>query len=156
MCLYSRQAYYSTAAKDITCYKVVRAGYLYDMDHWKFPAMYYSKFVYEVGKTYTEKKFKNRPERDLLLGVRRIVYHGFHTYKYHKDARNNAYSWTVMLKCVIPAGARYFTNEDRDQYCSDQIRVVAWKMKNTPWNEEPHTGPRFTGPRLRLTKEKLK
>jgi hypothetical protein len=118
--------------------------------------MYYSKFVYEVGKTYMEKKFKNRPERDLLLGVRRVVNHGFHTYKYHKDARNNAYSWTVMLKCVIPAGARYFTNESRDQYCSDQIRVVAWKMKSTPWNEEPHTGPRFTGPRLRLTKEKLK
>lgn len=156
MCLHSKQAYYATAAKDITCYKVVRAGYLYNMDHWKFPAMYFSNFVYEVGKTYEEKKFKNRPERDPFMGARCVVNKGFHTYKYYKDARNNAYSWTVMLKCVIPAGARYFTGKDRDQYCSDQIRVVAWKMKSTPWNEEPHTGPRFTGPQPRLAKEKFK
>lgn len=141
MCLYTSQKKSLIAKKDITCYKVV---YLHE-----YEALFRSEFrffEYRIGHTYR-----------LRMGVRQWVpndagylYSGFHSFTTLKNALEYGGKCMVLLKCVIPKGARYyvggFVQGFRDdqytggvgtQYCSNQIRVVAWKpMWRGKWSAE--------------------
>lgn len=141
MCLYTSQTKSLIAKKDITCYKVV---YPYEADR-QFRSEF-RFFEYKIGRTYR-----------LRMGVRQwlpndggYLYSGFHSFTTLKNALEHGDKYMVLLKCVIPKGARYYTGEFvrgfcnaqytggiGTQYCSNQIRVVAWKpMWHGKWSTE--------------------
>lgn len=126
------------AEKDITCYKIV-----YPADRrGKFLA-YVRPFRYEIGKEYTEKMFYR--ESDSCF-----IYKGFHSFSTQKAAKFyflkfHFFGKAVMIKCVIPKGAYYFTGcgDTPNQYCSDKIKVVAWKpVWDWKWREKPENKTR--------------
>lgn len=144
MCLFSPQYEPGIADKDITCYKLV------DMysDRREFLSEFFN-FEYKLGTEYKEKNFQ---ERNHAGGIDR----GFHSYsnlkdvefelRYHRHRKRlipslNVCIQGVVLKCVIPAGARYwFGRNSADsriaELCSDRIKIVAWKYGNdAEWRE---------------------
>lgn len=142
MCLYTNQTKPLIAKKDITCYKVVY--YPYEAD--KQFRSEFRFFEYRIGHTYR-----------LRTGVKQwlpndagYLYSGFHSFTTLKHALEYGGKGMVLLKCVIPKGARYYvggfthgmhdalhTDGDSTQYCSNQIRVVAWKpMWRGKWSTE--------------------
>ncbi len=125
MCLYSKTTDSQTADRDITCYKLV---YPENMDH-KFRSQF-QEFPYELGRTYQEIYFRK-------VNLTRHVYEGFHSYRTIKEAVSHSCLNMVMIKCVIPKGSRYYVSDDGDQYCSDKIRVVAWRgVWRGKWQEK--------------------
>lgn len=138
MCLETGMKYAAITDKDIICYKCVNPGEINGLHLHEFGSFYsfYYHFTYEVGKEYEEKKFKNRPEKD-IFGRRRFVNNGFHSFKYLRDARIECSSYSIILKCVIPAGSRYFYgiyNFLYNTYCSDKLKIVAWRTRDGKWN----------------------
>lgn len=143
MCLITQQNKPNVTDKDIVCYKLARK-YRYasgKVSTVKF-ASQYIYFEYVLGVSYTEASFQ-----ELLCGC--SVDKGFHSYKRlqdMEDARNMLVypEGFAILKCVIPAGARYwegvnYTDRNRKEYCSDKIKIVAWKTNpEQPWNETSH------------------
>ncbi len=142
MCLYTSQTKSLIAKKDITCYKVV---------HWdKVFKQFRSEirlFKYENGHTYrirmsTGKFGPNENGR---------MHEGFHSFDTLKHALAYGGKCLVLMKCVIPKGSLYFEGQGMPdtylniekgrvskQYCSNQIRVVAWKpMWHGKWSTEP-------------------
>lgn len=115
MCLISSRHESVRAAGDITCYKLV---YPANMDN-KFRSQF-QEFKYELGRTYQETYFRK-------VNITRHVYEGFHSYRTIKEAVSHACPGMVMIKCVIPKDSWYYVSEEGDQYCSDTIRVVAWR-----------------------------
>lgn len=90
---------------------------------------------------------KGHPAKGKEKGYFTTLNHGFHSYKRLKDAKENCdydpccsdwrkFLGEVILKCEIPAGANYWTgntvwyDDEYAEYCSDQIRVVAWKLRD--------------------------
>lgn len=141
MCLYTSQTKSLIAKKDITCYKVV---YLHEAS--KEFRSEFQFFEYKIGRTYR-----------LRTGVKQwtpndagYVYSGFHSFTTLKNVLEYGGKCMVLLKCVIPKGARYYvggfahgmhdalhTDGDGTQYCSNRIRVVAWKpMWRGKWSTE--------------------
>ena len=131
MCLYTTQSKSLIAKKDITCYKVV---HLHENE-----TLFRSEFrffEYKIGRTYR-----------LRIGVKQWVpnncylHSGFHSFATLKNALEYGGKCMVLLKCVIPKGARYYVGDFRQgyrtQYCSNRIRVVAWKpMWRGKWSTE--------------------
>lgn len=167
MCLNSKDKECKVAKETITCYKVVmkveRDGMpalvstIYDF-------LYKIGESYEIGEgEYFPLKghpCTNFGAKGKEKGYSTTLNHGFHSYKRLKDAKdsctyNCAYAplpldWRnflgeVILKCEIPKGARYWTGNQRwyddkyAEYCSDQIRVVAWKLRDEKtWRKNLH------------------
>lgn len=155
MCLNSKDKEYKVAKEAITCYKVVMK-----VERDGMPALVSTiyDFLYKIGESYEINKSEYFPLKGRHFtkygadgkkesGYFTTLYHGFHSYKRLQDAKDNcAYDscplhWRnflgeVMLKCEIPAGARYWIGNQRwsddnyAEYCSDQIRVVAWKLRD--------------------------
>lgn len=146
MCLFTRLGEACTAEKDITCYKVVYPG-----DRWKLPANVFKSvvmdFQYKVGETYDEPEFRSTSALDVNT-CSRLVFKGFHSYRKLSEATLWAMKWTIILKCVIPAGSRYFYDPDKTQYCSDKLRIVAWR--------QPFTRPRRWSTEQRTDKDAIK
>ena len=115
MCLKSLHQESVQADRDITCYKLV---YPANMDN-KFRSQF-QEFPYELGRTYQETCFRK-------VNLSRHVYEGFHSYRTVREAVLHACPGIVLIKCVIPKGSLYYVSEYNDQYCSDTIRVVAWR-----------------------------
>lgn len=126
MCLYTNQKTPAIADKSIICYKVVfRYNYIKGI---KGFAAEYCDFVYHLHKIYIESRFPNISHH--ILDISRTVDYGFHSYcmlntaiEYSKILR----AVTVILKCEIPTGARYYTSVCNDEFCSEKIKVLAWK-----------------------------
>lgn len=132
MCLYTTQTKSLIAKKDITCYKVV---HLHENE-----TLFRSEFrffEYKIGRVYS-----------LCTSVKQWVpnqygnmYSGFHSFTTLRNALTYGGKHMALLKCVIPKGARYyvgdFGNGSCTQYCSNRIRVVAWKpMWRGKWSTE--------------------
>lgn len=124
-----------TAEQDIVCYKVLRKSL--EDDIVKAPIY---NFEYTFGQIYTiqNEYFK---EIDVYDDGCVLAEYGFHSFVMLSDAvqfkeRLLTYTWQsyeyVLVRCVIPNGARYYTgkqifswNEDNspDGYCSEAIRI---------------------------------
>lgn len=141
MCLYTEQSKPLVAEKDITCYKVV---YRYEaLKQFRSEIQF---FKYRIGYTYD----LYMDVEDWVPSAAGYLYWGFHSFTTLKNALEYGGKRMVLLKCVIPKGARYyaggfergFCDNPRlggigTQYCSNQIRVVAWKpMRRGKWSEE--------------------
>ena len=134
MCLNTYQQTESTAEKDITCYKVVHRPSVSVQ-----PGLFISifqDFIYKVGKHYNASHFHSR--NTIKYNSRSYsVYYGFHSYRTLEIARWWCASCDVIIKCVIPKGARYFESANTDEYCSNKIKVVAWKKRSgKSWHTE--------------------
>lgn len=97
-----------------------------------FASPYYPRanVTYLVGETIKDDTFQPVAKEEYSVAFERIefsVNHGLHTSKYLKDADIRAKGFaiidyeTAVLRCTIPAGARYFEGED--DYCSDTLVV---------------------------------
>lgn len=151
MCLYTQQMKPRVAGKDIVCYKLVRHNLQHPQN--AAPCAEFKSeiwdFVYELGKTYAEESFQENKFRN-------CVEKGFHTFSTLKDLdRMLRAHWVyftdagpsyefVAIKCVIPAGASYWTGADSDaegvkERCSNQIRFEAWRrIGETEWRGTVH------------------
>ncbi len=124
MCLYTTQKRAGYTDKPIVCYKVVCKYTSISV----FISMYRG-FEYELGKLRKEKSFKCMPRES------GAVYYGFHSYRTIKEASSWASSMDVILKCEIPAGSRFYKSVTNTEYCSNRIKVLAWRrMKETKWH----------------------
>lgn len=125
MCLRSSSCQASYADRDITCYKLV---YPENMDH-KFRSQF-REFPYELGRTYHETRFEK-------VNPSYCIYRGYHSYRTIDETVSHARPGMVMIKCVIPEGSWYYVSENRDQYCSDKIKPVAWRgVWGGKWQEK--------------------
>lgn len=93
-----------------------------------FVSPYYpsANVTYLVGETIKDNSFQATATEKYYSALERFEYivdRGLHTSKYQKDADIRAKHFvtidyeTAVLRCTIPAGARYF--EGDDDYCSD-------------------------------------
>lgn len=125
MCLYTTQRRADKAKKPITCYKVVKHWYNIPV----FTSMY-QHFEYKPGTLRREKRFKCMPRKS------GAVYFGFHSYSTLRCARSSALSKDVILKCEIPVDSRYYTSNTGEEYCSNRIRIIAWrKASEKKWHQ---------------------
>ena len=158
MCLFNKDKTLHTAETPIVCYKVVFKTLCEN----EF-ASSIQGYIYELGKehTLTEREYQSS-SFNLGIGYKRCIgnfyaiYTGFHSFKRLCDAEREA-SYNpenyVILKCVIPVGARYWIgNEGKDyspanawhpgQYseiCSEKIEVTAWKKRGSnKWHYKKH------------------
>lgn len=129
-----------TAKADIVCYKVVYKPSSVmkslilgkRLTDFHFISLY-ENYFYSLGFRYIEPSF------DPNAGE--TVTKGFHSYVKEEVAHAvfmtivpNMPENIVMLRCTIPAGAKYYEGVDGD-YCSNMIRIDAWKGVHTLWNE---------------------
>lgn len=151
MCLttYGKKA--KVAEKPIECYKAVMMLKPQETDAVCFTSEFFG-FQYEIGKEYSlngELPVENGDGDEYF----RVLYiaEGFHSYARSTDAddRCNAlYAIGIhtdalaVLRCEIPAGARYWEGNEGMYvgYCSDRIRVTGWKLYDeTRWRTETKT-----------------
>lgn len=147
MCLITESKRCGVAGKPIPCYKVVwKKSY----EPHRFTSEFFD-FPYEIGVEYKAGNGFVTVNRDHAL----TVSEGFHSYARLKDAVEECpgcdeksmmtfgirdYWSLVILKCEIPEGARYWIGnkspDDKNymEYCSDRIRVLAWRAgDDTKW-----------------------
>ena len=97
-----------------------------------FVSPYYpsANVTYLVGEIIKDNNFQATATEKYFSALERVEFtvdHGLHTSKYLKDADIRAKHFvtidyeTAVLRCTIPAGARYF--EGDDDYCSDTLVV---------------------------------
>lgn len=128
MCLYTTQRRADKAKKPITCYKVVK--HWYNRCNTPVFKSLYQHFEYKPGTLRREKKFRCMPRES------GGVYFGFHSYSTLKCASSWALSEDVILKCEIPVDSRYYTSNTREEYCSNRIRIIAWrKASEKKWHQ---------------------
>lgn len=139
MCLYTDNYRAKRADRPIECYKTVNLADPVPMHKpgEVFESLYYG-FSYGIGRTYTEKDF-------CPVTWNNLVNNGFHSFKSldnaEEDGHINVTRPGFILKCEIPAGAWYFKGADGCDYCSDSIRVIAWKYPGPemPWHTDNPT-----------------
>ena len=147
MCLFTDQDKAIHVKETITCFKIVR---VYDHIKAKMFSVYFD-YKYEMGKQFEVKAFLNESSDNQI----RL---GFHSYKHLSEAKRNARCFmpiaknsgfdVIIIKCEIPIDALYYTGYDspdayigeeekHKQYCSNSIKVVAWKKVNgTHWHTD--------------------
>ena len=101
----------------------------------------FMNMYYKPGIMYTETNLLSANEKP--RGCKADVHCGFHSYKRQEDAEKMAKIgyWKVVVKCEIPAGSKYWTGnrtrKDKDylEYCSDHIKITAYKLpgENNEW-----------------------
>lgn len=125
MCLHTEQSKPLIAENDITCYKVVNAANMDGVFRSEF-----REFKYSLGVKYVEKDFPGTVYSC-------TVHKGFHSYRTLGVARHHALPQYVLLMCLIPKGSAYYESYTGDQYCSDSLKVVAWKpLWHGKWSKE--------------------
>lgn len=106
------------ATSDIVCYKVVRQKYFLGFILILYESLCQYK-IYIQNKLYKHKK-------PLIVENNRI-YEGFHSYiNINKAIIAELRISTVIVRCIIPRGAKYYINVETNEYLSNQI-----KLKNT-------------------------
>ena len=137
MCLLTNQAETLTATKALTCYKTAFLTPTGNGDEIFFKSTI-EGFHYDLGKTYEldEDKAQMFDVKNSWQKMISISY-GFHSYVHWRSAEDEAIDSIdeIILKCEIPVGARYWKGEGpmifdvEQEYCSDKIKVVAWRRK---------------------------
>lgn len=129
MCLFTLQTESCIADKSIECWKVVNK-----LDEQRFNAIFYEK-LYNIGELYHEELFCEYPEEGLTY-IGKSYYkvdYGFHSFTTFdkaysdylvKNEYNSCRNDLVIIRCEIPEGSRYWESSDKDEYCSDSIRIV--------------------------------
>lgn len=85
------------------------------------------KIEYKPGETVTDKQFESVATKFYPLSEVYGIFNGLHTFANESSAKDRACNfttidgWTGVLECVIPAGTRYWTNDN--EYCSESLRV---------------------------------
>lgn len=111
------------AKEDIVCYKYVdiRSNLIFTTFH---------RAIVEIGKTYESKLIKSKYY--WLFGFMPYSYigDGLHTFKTYYGCLasfiNTALETTKIVKCVIPAGSKYYegTFDGQKSYASDKLTYV--------------------------------
>ena len=127
MCLKIKQnTQLKTAQNDIECYKTViyMGGCLYSFWH---GFCYAQEDKFPTQEKYIESRFDEFCRDD--------VYTGFHSFQNMASAErdleitsNIFNSMFIYMRCIIPAGAKYYAGSDMD-YCSNSLVVTAWRPK---------------------------
>ena len=133
MCLIIKQnTQLKIAQNDIECYKTViyMCGCLYSF--WR-GFCYAQEDKFPTQEKYTESQFDEF--------CRDTVYAGFHTFQNIATAEQYLEGTVddcfVYMRCVIPAGAKYYEGSDTD-YCSNSLIVTGWKTKGMDqWADYP-------------------
>jgi hypothetical protein len=131
----------AVAEHDITCYKMVMRTR--GMRRGKYLS-WFRDFEYKLGEEYSEPKFEAATILDPDFGEGNINY-GFHSYADESFAcrQEDKFSHAVIIRCVIPEGARYYKSSDSGdeqrfmQYCSDRLRIDAQLVKGKWVTEFP-------------------
>ena len=144
MCLFTHLGEARTANKDITCYKIVYPGDSQETASDVFRSLM-MKFHYKLGMTYEEPEFNvtsEEPEFEVTDKSGRVVHKGFHSYRKLSEAAYWVTRRQAILKCVIPAGSKYYYDPNKSYYCSNKLKIVAWRqsfMKPRVWSMEQCT-----------------
>lgn len=136
MCLKIKQnTQLKTAQNDIECYKTVIyiCGRLYSFWH---GFCYAQEDKFPTQEKYIESRFDEFCRDD--------VYNGFHSFQNMASAErdleitsNTFDSCFVYMRCVIPAGAKYYEGSNAD-YCSNSLVVTGWRTKSMDqWADYP-------------------
>ena len=157
MCIYTPQLYPKIAAKDITCYKIVRIKRKEEKDESGKLVFYSAVYTHNSYKLNTPRKlFTDFPTQlkyhtDVIVSTgpikqwQRVWQTGagfysyastralFYNFKHYElsniQVKNTVYKY-VVVKCVIPKGSRYYVSRDKHEYCSDQIILVGYKEQS--------------------------
>lgn len=148
MCLTVTWRKSKVARKPIICYKLMfpygnggEGPCVIHMDiHPNMKPVYFNSTVchmkYELGGEYTEEKFMEALPSGWSGGY--DIMYGFHSYSRLKDAEcaRHYRAYVVIVKCEIPAGARYWKGNRKHwlrgddkyfEYCSDKIKILEWR-----------------------------
>lgn len=139
MCLTTSMRYPVVAKRDIVCYKMVMRTR--GMRRGKYLS-WFRGFEYRLGEEYREPKFEAVVDPDIRTGEGNVN-NGFHSYADESFAcrQEDKFSHAVIIRCVIPEGARYYKSSDSGderrfmQYCSDRLRIDAQLVKGK-WVKE--------------------
>jgi hypothetical protein len=79
-------------------------------------------FTYKFNELYKIKFWKPRTSlyRNSCL---RSINLGFHSYTKLNEAEKHTAPSFDIVKCIIPKGARYYVNDDYNQFVSNQIII---------------------------------
>lgn len=113
MCLVTNMIEPDIAAKDITCYKVIRK----DMT-----SLYFNEFEWELGKIYTSwmEAFENPIDNE--------IHQAFHSYESLEGLKEAYYMVTepcLTVKCTIPKGSKFYRGKHDyiEGYASNQLII---------------------------------
>lgn len=108
----------SNAFKDIECYKMV---YKKDDNHC---ISYVMGFEYTLGEENVQVKLNKSKNAFTDVDGSRffIVANGYHSYARKEDIQpcNN----TVIVRCIIPAGSQYYTDDYGKYFASTNIKIL--------------------------------
>lgn len=129
MCFYKKHHLYRVSEEDITCYKIMISK---GNGHYR---SLYKNYPYSIGETYHSKRFslgQLNGENMLFGGV-------FHSYSTIQSLRASLVFVrpvpnTCVVECVIPAGTKYWENDDYEEYASRSIKIIKelYKEDHTP------------------------
>lgn len=136
MCLKIKQnTQLKIAQNDIECYKTVIyiGGCLYSFWH---GFCYAQEDKFPTQEKYIESQFDEFCRDD--------VYTGFHSFQNMASAErdleitsNIFNSMFIYMRCVIPAGAKYYEGSNMD-YCSNSLVVTGWRTRSMDqWADYP-------------------
>lgn len=108
-----------TARKDIVCYKRFSRDFYKTNKIFKSP---YYDFKYEPGERYYEDNFVNKTTSAINLNWTELGT-GLHSYSSLQEAKWSVYDSEILVRCVIPEGAKYMYNPDRHEYISDYLII---------------------------------
>ncbi len=105
------------AKKDIVCYKL----FYNHKKHFESP---YRNFKFQKGECYYESKALKITYEAYYSHTIEI---GIHSYTNLKKSINVSESWIfsniIIVKCIIPEGAKYYYNSTWKEYVSDYIII---------------------------------
>lgn len=138
MCLNSNQYYSHKAENDIVCYKVLTLEKVQKNGEtvYELHSPYYGNIPWEVGKLYTDNKFKSQSK--ICLDMQNRIMYGYHTFKTLSDARGCMDRCCRYFKAIIPQGSEYYEGwvngaYDIFGYVSKDLKLIeevdAFKIK---------------------------
>ena len=132
MCLTTHDEFAVKTQSDIICYKIVNRTR--GMRRGKYKS-FWREFPYQLGEEYHEERFEV-VSRLHAHDSCSAVYFGFHSYANNPVGHYLIGENEAVIKCVIPRGTLMYTSYDNEQYCSQDIRLVAqWDKKKKIWVE---------------------
>lgn len=133
MCLVTSMTEPAVAAKDITCYKVIRK----DMS-----SLYFNEFKWEFGKKYISwiEPFKSPFDNEIHQ-----AFHSFESLEGLKDAYYMVTEPCLAVKCTIPKGSEFYRGKHDyiEGYASNQLimnEVIGIKelYPDFDWDKYPY------------------
>lgn len=149
MCFLAMTMTPETCQTDLVVYKIVEHSYRIKGLK-QFASFMYTtrKVLYTLGVTVTEKEFTLNLKKGADYGRTKrglYAYRDYHDAKRQLDVfRRFGFNRTVIVKCVIPAGTRFYQNrrwrtdgwdeQKLSLVCAETLKVVAYN-KRGEWIE---------------------